>query len=438
MNRKKITNIWCLCLALLVVNILAFKVKSQTVHTTAVEFKENEITVSKISSEGTIKDVTEQVNKVCNKEFRFTEGSVSVVVKFNSENELAIRAFADSVSRMLKFTRDLLKPIQTPEIIIYLFKTKNIPSNYKYISRKNIYPVVLMYSNSEQLGLTCNEYSAICEEIFATTPHELSHISISSLIETSDNTRWFDEGLAKYVESTVSGRFAEAVNRRDLFNTFPEAALHRSATRERLWDWKDANLDEVKNMDGWKVRWNTMALYGASHQLLRLINENARETENIPPVNYLLKQMKSAAGEKPLSSTEIEKLIEQHLELKVRDLGILSPEQKKELAGKAINFLTGPYSNNADRRPEKFWALSVIVSIDEKLSDADLRLLAAVLLDEKQDAVFRHLAATALVNTSTEIKDNKTKAQEIYKRSGIKELSVEQFEKILYQYSFTK
>lgn len=434
MKSQIIICISYICFALLATKFVPVDLNAQTFSSTVVEFNDKEISVSKVSGGGRIANITNEVNRHCKKEYRFADNGVSVTVKYNSEEESVVRTFAHSVADMLRLTRKTLEPLDVTEIVVYLYKTDTVQTNYKYLSRGNVYPIVQIYKEPGQLNLECVEFTPLCEEIFSITPHELSHIALSPVIDKESNKRWFDEGLAKYVESIVSARFAGAVNRRDLFNTFPVAALHRPATRNGLWDWKESTLNEAKNMDGWKARWETMAIYGASHQLLRLINENARIKDNVPPVNYLLRQMRSAARKNGFSSTEIEKLIVQDLKLKLRDLGILSPEQKEELAEKAINFLTGPYSNNADRRPEKFWSLSVLACISEGLSDTVLKTIAAILLDEKQDTIFRHLSATLLIinlqNRSIKISDAKMKL-------NITNVSSEAFESLLYEFSFT-
>src|SRR5690606_27974985 len=166
--------------------------------------------------------------------YRHSRGNFAV--RYNSEDQAALNKFTETLSGMLLYTREQLAPLRLPKVEVFLYKTSDIPRNYTFTSKKgkDSFPIVLFYGESKELDLTCSEHSQLCEFIFATVPHELAHLSLSPLIgSTATPVRWFDEGVAKFVEARVAQRFATEVWKRDCWNTFPRASLHRAETRER-------------------------------------------------------------------------------------------------------------------------------------------------------------------------------------------------------------
>ncbi len=420
--------------------LFSWEVSSQNLSSTVVEFDANQISVTKISdANARIIDITSGAENSLKKTYPKKGHGENVKVRYREGNLALISNLADSVSKVYATTKEVLHPLKVPAVEVFLIRSNERPSNYRITSNRGnrYYPLVIYYSDETEIDLGCDSYSQICDEVFAVLPHELAHIALAELIDPNDNTiRWFDEGVAKYVETLVAKKYARSVFDRDYWNTFPEVSLSRNEIREALWKWKIPDEEEKSgSLPTWKVRWNTMSLYGASGQLIRELVDNRTKTPGYASLSKLLEELRTAQGGRPLTSAEILAQLGRKFDLNPKALGQLSAESKTKFTADAERILIEMARNGIalEDRPRVYWALSVLACLDNELSKPALRSAIDILLDNKNPTIIHHLSATALfkrINLSAQQRDT------IHTELKEKDVSVSEFDSLLRKMSF--
>ncbi|QYO67110.1 hypothetical protein [Leptolyngbya sp. 7M] len=363
----------------------------------------------------------------------------NVKVRYREGNPVAIGNLANSVSKVYNTTKKLLHPLKVPNVEVFLIKLSDKPSNYRITSnrRNRYYPLVIYYSDETEIDLGCERYSQICDEVFAVLPHELTHIALAELIDPNDDIiRWFDEGVAKYVETIISKKHARSVFDRDYWNTFPEVSLSRKEIREALWNWKIPDEEEKSGcLPSWKARWNTMSLYGASGQLIRELVENRTKTPGHTSLNTILEELQASKGRGLLTSEKILAQLGRKFDLNLKALGQLSAESKTKFTADAERILNEMANNGTavENRPRVYWALSVLACLDNELSKQAIGSTIEILLDNKHPAIIHHLSATTLFKRAN---SNAQQRDIIYTELKEKDISIAEFDSLLVKMSF--
>ena len=383
--------------------LLTSEMSSQNLSSTIVEFDRNRISVTKLSEPGnSVVDITSMASSSLKRVHQNNAYSENVRIRYRDGDAAAIISLADSLSKIYSSTKELLHPLKLPNLEVFLIRSNERPSNYRITSNRGrrYYPLVLYYSHESEIDFGCDIYSQICDEVFSVLPHELTHIALAELIDPNDiSTRWFDEGVAKHVETIISQKYARPVYDRDYLNTFPEVSLDRNEIRESLWNWNYADEQERGgSFNSLQVQWNLMSRYGASGQLIRTLLHNDKKGSEPTPLSTLLGELLNAKGGRPLSSAEIVAHVYRKLNVDITTIGQLTAENRKELARQAELTLveTDTKTTARDRRPTIYWALSVLVCLDSELSRQGIGAILDVLVEPETPAILQHLAATSL------------------------------------------
>ncbi|MFN6963547.1 MAG: hypothetical protein ACK4S4_07255 [Pyrinomonadaceae bacterium] len=382
--------------------LLSLSVAAQTFQSTVVQIERDKIIVNKISDPSIeIVDLGEQIRTRCANSYRVEAYGISGEIRFDSLGE----ADKESLGRLLldlsATIRRLLSPLEVRPIVLLVCKFEQVPKNYRFVQPgvDAAFPVVLLYQDPRGLDLGCKTYSTFCEELYATTPHEITHLSLGKLVggRESQVARWFDEGMANYVEQEVSRVLAPVVFERKLWNTFPRVSLNRSSVRSQIWKWKPVNtVDSVGSLSTWEKKWNEMSLYGASAEVFRLVINRANGQGYENPLKLILKNVYKMAGKRSLDSEDIISIVNTTLKTDIRNLGLLTSEEKKELIKTAIEILSHPSDESSETRDRTFYALSILACLDGEVSAETIELLVSIVNNTQQPDIFRGLAATAL------------------------------------------
>jgi hypothetical protein len=348
------------------------------------------------SSQQKITDLSDLATEKCSQTLRKEVGDNFVEVKFQPEFAKEAEILAEELKNVVVETKKLLLPLKIDSIRFYLLEMDDVPENFSIYEKtpmENTYIHLAVFKNTKDLIADNRSNKSYRTEIFRTIPHELTHSALGELI-TSEKTRWFDEGLADYVGNGVAKIFSFDDYQNRIENYVPPVSLHRNDIRENIWFWEEPTLKFLKK--GQKQLVNEFYFYGASYQLIKEIIAEAGKKEIAYPLEILLtnlKQSKAKLG-KPAGTPEIIFLIEQHLKVNPKTVGILDKETQNKLVGEALDTLSQSKTN-----PEKkYFALYTLAGIGEvNLSDKWLNYLLDEVYRPANEGDFqKDLAATAL------------------------------------------
>lgn len=393
--------VFSLCIFICIL-LSAVKVTGQTFNSTAIDIESTKIIVNKISNPNTeITDITEIVKKRCHLESNVKINSrQSLEIKYESIDELKIKKLQNSLVYLIEKLSEKLRPLSMPSIVLYLLKSDQIPQNYRFVESSGMsrYPIVFLYKNEDELDLECNSFSTFCEEIYATTTHEITHLAISSLIDTNDSSvRWFDEGLANFIEEDLSSNFAPDIYKRKLLTTFPSVSLNRSYIRQNIWSWRTTNsLESLGKLNTWESKWNELSLYGASGEIFRILFNYSDKSSKYISLNQFLEYIKEAAKNKPLRGKDVLSAIKNQFGVDLKSIGVLTNSEKEKFIERSFAYLSASDKNDPLSKAQKYWALSILASLSNQIPDTMIFSLIRIVKDPAESEINRNLAATAL------------------------------------------
>lgn len=348
------------------------------------------------STGGKITDVSKRATQECTESTAISVEGTTVEVRFprgfSTQAEIILRMLGDSV----KATHEILQPLHVRGVRYYLLPSAGEMTDYTYElpATEGWYQTLQVVSREDSKNFDCHSSpSALCQEIFLTTPHELTHELVDHLLGKAA-TRWFDEGLAEYVAWGVAQDRAPALRKNSLF--MPEVCLHCPEIRQKLKSWKgeDSLSGLKKKVSNTQTAWEIGSLYRASFQLVRLVVERARANGIADPVQKLLRAMMEfrARRKRPVDGEELFALIRETLQIDVEQLGVLSADEQRRLIAQAEDDL-----NKRDDAVLYLNSLQALACIDMDVKRSTLEGLLRIAFDEKGDPLAKHLAATALV-----------------------------------------
>lgn len=343
-----------------------------------------------------ITDLSEEASKKCSQSLIKKVGENFVEVKFQPEFAEAAEIVFDDLEKSVLKTQKILSPLKIDNIRYYLLQLDKLPANFSLYEEKPkeaAYIHLEIFKDRKDLvkERRLNEESRLT--IFSTIPHELTHSALDELINRQ-NTRWFDEGLADYVGNQVKEFLSGSETTKKIENHISIISLNRNDIRENIFDWKEADFSVFK-MNQSQMR-NQFYYYVASYQLIKEILAEAEKKVIEKPLEVLLTKLEQSREKfsKPAGTPEIISLIEQHLKVNPKTLGVLDEQTQKNLVNEALDILS-----RKEISPEKqYYALYVLAGINEVyLSDQWLTyLLDEIYRRKKEESLTGNLAATAL------------------------------------------
>ncbi|CAN5585882.1 hypothetical protein BH24ACI2_BH24ACI2_12540 [soil metagenome] len=362
-------------------------------HKSARKIEYNYITsVNEDGKETKIVDLSREVHKRCNKSLKKNIGNSYIEMKFPAELFSKAENLADSIEKSIKRTQEILFPLQIEGVRFYLLQLDEVPLSYKItdeLKGQNFYLHLLVFKNKEELNLDCSDDDKLCEGIYSTIPHELTHGAVENLV-TQKNLKWFDEGLANYIGAEVSREFRPSVMQTKFKENVPKVSLHRPEIREGLWTWSDY----ANKKDTYFMR-NQWFKYKASEQLLRLTIEESKKKGVENPLKVLFEELRKfrEANGKAANAEDLISIIEQRLKVIPKELGVLDNAAQKQLVEEAIKILSESNLTDAD----KYYALIILASVDEVPLSIDwLKFLLKNVYTNREKIYLQNLAATAL------------------------------------------
>lgn len=342
-------------------------------------------------------DVTKVTLSKCSETLTAIVGESLVEVKFFPGFDRQANQVMQSLNVVMKTAQKLLQPLRLNSIRFYLLPLAQRPTTdivYNFPHEQGVYQVVVPLVGPPK-NIDCLDYSELCNELFSTTPHELTHQAIDHLIEDS-TARWFDEGLAEYIGWRVAAEIAPAVAENLILTRSPEASLHCPEIRQMLLEWNKAESFSTlkKQVSNLQSAWKMNASYGAAFQLVRLILKKAEQSGTKEPLGLLLESLEKFRRRqgRPAGGQELLNLIENSLHVGVRQSGVLSLEEQETLVFEAVKDLV-----KKENPLREFHALSVLACVDLKTDERTLLTLMRIAFDKDRDEIVRRLAATALV-----------------------------------------
>lgn len=373
----------------LVIAIFCFEAAAQRI------VKSSRIFVTVRDNKQKISDLSQTVMGKCTQTLKKQIGERTVELKFQPDFVEEAKHLLTYLEKSFTKTQELLSPLKVENIKFYLLQTDEVPANYKMseeMTDEKFFPYLFVFKDKKELALNCSANDDLCKEIFQTIPHELSHGTLSGLIDR--NARWFDEGLAEYISVEVGNGFYPEVNMPRIESYVPAVSLYRNEIRQNLWSWKEFELKNLKKSGDLDSQ-NDYFFYGAAHQMIRLIVEKAKEQTTENPLEILFRELENSKRKKQalINSEEIIFLIQQHLKVFPKQLGDINVTEQRKLSERAIEIL----SQEKPEIPKKFYALYILSGFDGiPLSEK----LIAYLLDEvykgDYNTILPNLAATAL------------------------------------------
>ncbi|HEY0459739.1 MAG TPA: hypothetical protein VGC97_11430, partial [Pyrinomonadaceae bacterium] len=299
-----------------------------------------------------------------------------------------------ALKNSVKETQKTLFPLPIEDVRFYLLRVEEIPASYKItdtVDDREFYLHLWAFKNKEKLNLNCDKEDKLCESIYSTIPHELTHGAIEDLVDDK-NLSWFKEGLGNYVGKEVSRKYRPLAVEESFKQNIPEISLHRDDIRESLFLWEHLSSAERTN-DSMRNEWFR---YIAAEQLIRLIIKNAKNEGIEKPLDLLLTKLKEQKDKpgKPAGAEEILSLIQESLKVAPGKLGSLDGQTQKNLVDEALNLLL---QNETDTEKKKY-ALYVLAGIDDvQISEYWIKYLLDAIYRQKNNSEYqRELAATAL------------------------------------------
>jgi hypothetical protein len=348
-------------------------------------------------------DLTRRVGKECTQSLVANVGSTQIEIKFSPSLSSTAEQTLSVTKRSIEITQSILKPLPIKNLKVYLLEMTDVPANYqiKVPQDKEIFFPYLHVFSKGSIELNCEQGSDFCTDIVSTLPHELTHDTLDDLIDRKSAIRWLDDGLADYVAIGISSQLypSIAIARKEQYA--PEVSLNREDIRENLWKWKDP-LSVTSLMDtSEKEARNETFYYGAAYQLINLIVEEAIKQKVEHPLETLLQELIAfrERNKKAATSEDILAIINQHLKVNPKTLGILNEETQKQYVKTAIDILSQSESETLQYQQRKYYALVILAGIGKiQLEKRWLNyLLTEIYKNTRNNFDFSpNLAATAL------------------------------------------
>lgn len=328
-------------------------------------------------------DITQALQKNCtNKTVYQFRPNLTLEILYDRSSTGLHDKINEKLRDSVSMSFDLVKRGNLRRIQVYIAKFDKLPLSYQVAAAHGVdfvYPIA--YDSRTEMNSNCAVVTDLCDTIYRTIPHELTHLMVEGLF--SSEAKWIEEGLAEYVSGLVTSKLSprQAYNREIV--TMPEIALHSASIRDRLfqWDYHPSTMNE-----------ESVLFYGASHQLARQIFAVSRSDSE----HRRLAQFFSASANagSALTSNQVKEVIQSEFGIDVTQLGQLSVTRETELYKNAVD--TYILERNKSRTAYKYKSLITIAYIDKPISDEFLRMLIDDLFDKKYPPLLRKWTAISL------------------------------------------
>jgi hypothetical protein len=345
-------------------------------------------------------NLTKEIYKKCDRSLTGKVGNSFIELRFPSEFSGEATNVFTALENSVGETQKILTPLPVENLRFYLLQLDEIPASYKIIDKVeklDFYLHLWVFKDKRELNLSCDKKDKLCESIYGTIPHELTHGAVENLISHKD-TKWFEEGLSVYLGEKVSDIFRPLVSQ-DRFNkNIPKVTLHRQDIRDSLFSWKHETFDSIEKRDNLTAR-NQWFRYIASGYLIKLMVENSEREGVKDPLKVLVESLIKFRKEEKSSakSGEILSIIRENLTVNLKTLGVLGETERNNLADDAFKILAKTNLNDEDKN----YVFIILASIDEIAIPPNLLI---ELLNEffSRDKNLRSLAATILARRTNQ------------------------------------
>jgi hypothetical protein len=342
-------------------------------------------------------DLTSIAEERCTETLSRIVGKNSILLKFQPEFRNEAERIIDGLESAVRETQGILNPLEIEDLQVFVLQINEVPTNYKMVKRaenRQFYLQLFAFKNREDLSLDLCNAAGLCGEIFGTVPHELVHTALDGLVSRK-GTRWFNDGLAKYVENTVYEKLSPLDFMKELEPASPQVSLYRRDIRKNILQWKEPGLGILKITR--RELSNEIYHYLAAYELVRQIVEKANEKDIKNPLGILLAKLKAHrnTARQPAGADDLISIIKEYLRVDPTTLGDLDLQTQKNLVNEAISLL----SKDDLTTEKKNYALYNLASLDEiKLPDKVIIYLLDQIYNHKtSDNNQRDIVATALV-----------------------------------------
>jgi uncharacterized protein (UPF0147 family) len=371
-------------------------------------FSQKSIVIGALN-QGPPKNLTQLLESKCNQAIKKRVGdSATFEIRHDRRsselaNKIAIR-LESSVQRVV----EIIDRKVEAKILIYVARVDSVPSSYEVIAPGTIdfvYPIV--YDSSTSLDINCDGITKLCETIYTTIPHELTHHLLDGKL--SEDATWLGEGLAEYVSDQVGSEFSPRQAFKRKVETLPEVSLNSAEIREGLLTW--TYTPET-------LKAESLLTYGAAHQLIRLIvaeSERAKVRDPLVKLIALIKNRKET-----LSSAEALELIKTDLKVDVTNLGKLEDARKVEIFKNAVE--TFWIERNVKRTAYKYNSLVTFAYMDNPITDSLLVALVEEVFNDKNSDLFKRLSVKALIPRLDQSSFDRTQIKTRLKRYGTEKI----------------
>ncbi len=334
-------------------------------------------------TQGSATNLTNILEAACDQKIARRVGDwISLEVRHDRRSvELARRISVRLESSLDRVTK-IIGPEAPIEVRVLIARVDRVPATYEVLVPKGVdfvYPIV--YDSSTNLDLDCDGITKLCETVYTTIPHELTHHLLEGKL--SNDATWLNEGLAEYVGGLVGSELSPRQAFKRQGETLPEVSLGSPEIRGNLFQW--SYTPETLNEE-------SILQYGAAHQLVRLIVAESERKKVKEPLQKLLVFLR--ARTKIVTSAEAIDFIIKDLGLDPRTLGVLDRPRRDEIFAKAIE--TFWLERNSKRTAYKYNSLVTFAYLDSRLPDALLVALVEEVFNKKNSKQFACLSAKAL------------------------------------------
>lgn len=370
--------------------------------TGSIGFSQKSIVIGALN-QGPPKDLTQLLESKCDQTITKRVGdSATLEIRHDRLSAELARKIAIRMESSLESVIEILERKASTKISLFVARVDSVPSSYEVTVSKTadfVYPII--YDSSTNLDIDCGGITNLCEVIYTTIPHELTHHFLDGKL--SQDATWIGEGLAEYVSGQVGLEFSpRQAFKRDV-ETLPEVSLNSAAIREGLFTW--AYTPETLNAD-------SLFRYGAAHQMIKLIIVKSHRQKVSEPLQKLLAFIKS--GNNSLSSAEVTAFIRAELRVDIKDLGKLESARKEEIFNKAVEtFWT---ERNVRRTAYKYNSLVTFAYLDNPIPDSLLGALAEEVFNDKNSDQLKCLSAKAIVSRVDQPSFERTKMEKLLDR----------------------
>ncbi|HMU34714.1 MAG TPA: hypothetical protein PKC89_12715 [Pyrinomonadaceae bacterium] len=355
------------------------------------------------AGESPIIDLTDVAEKECSARMTEKFGNTVIDLHYQPKNENAALLIFANLKEIYREINAIVEPLSTTGVHFYLLGIKDPPKSYKIAVPKQDELLVdsIVFDLEEPINFDCLEDKlGLCRRLFQVRAHEAVHPLLDKLID-HEKTRWFDDGLAEYVGDIVLKKFHPELTYKSK-NISMQAALNQHRIRERLFDWKNMTLSDVKHLRRAenRMRFETQK-YDAAQQLVRSMIDTSKKKGIENPLSVLVQRMTELAKKKnkPLNGDDLNTLIHDYLKVDIEKVGILDVETQQSLVSEATALLSNSKVPIAPQ--DKFYAVSVLANLDRMpLTNKWIVFLFETAYNKNEDDYIRVMAATAISRRS--------------------------------------